>query len=187
MSWRWWGELYKSGKPKGLIQMRENEQKLLHYFLHSQTSFPSSLAWSFFRDSSTLYSIVMRFQLLQVIEKGNYVCMHGNGKHLGRSKDKSYPSLAIHKSRRLQLLSVACDTQIKKAAAVQAATTSFVRGCCWNRPSTLLLINYRRRTPVRRSRSNGVGELVCAANDLAVFSVFSPFYYAKSTSKHAYN
>ncbi len=103
MSWRWWGELYKSGKPKGLIQMRENEQKLLHYFLHSQTSFPSSLAWSFFRDSSTLYSIVMRFQLLQVIEKGNYVCMHGNGKHLGRSKDE---------------LSVACDTQIKKAAAV---------------------------------------------------------------------
>jgi hypothetical protein len=58
---------------------------------------------------------------------------------------------------------------------------------CWNRPSTLLPINRRRRTPARRSRSNGIRELVCAANDLAAFSVFSPFYYAKSTSKHAYN
>jgi hypothetical protein len=57
----------------------------------------------------------------------------------------------------------------------------------WNRPSALLPINRQRRTPARRSRSNEIGELVCAVNDLAVFSVFSPFYYAKSTSKHAYN
>jgi hypothetical protein len=56
-----------------------------------------------------------------------------------------------------------------------------------DQPSALLPINRRRRTPARRSRSNGIGELVCAANDLAAFSVFSPFYYAKSTSKHAYN
>jgi hypothetical protein len=56
-----------------------------------------------------------------------------------------------------------------------------------DQPLSLLPINRRRRTPVRRSRSNGIGELVCAANDLAAFSVFSPFYYAKSTSKHAYN
>jgi hypothetical protein len=58
---------------------------------------------------------------------------------------------------------------------------------CWNRPSALLPINRRRRTPARRSQSNGIRELVCAANYLAAFSVFSPFYYAKSTSKHAYN
>jgi hypothetical protein len=70
---------------------------------------------------------------------------------------------------------------MKQLAAVEKI------GDCWNRPSALLPINRRRRTPARRSRSNGIGELVCTANDLAVFSIFSPFYYAKSTSKHAYN
>jgi hypothetical protein len=56
-----------------------------------------------------------------------------------------------------------------------------------DQPSALLPINRRRRTPVRRSRRNGIGELVCAVNDLAAFSVFSPFYDAKSARKHAYN
>jgi hypothetical protein len=74
-----------------------------------------------------------------------------------------------------------CHSQVRRRECVNGSSLITLGSDtnCWNRPSALLPINRRRRTPARRSRSNKIGELVCAANDLAAFSVFSPFYYAQ--------